>query len=132
MARWTRNAAALAAIGAGLAGCMDGGPGATRPAPPAAKVVGAAVDCVPLPQLRESRVRDDSTIDFVGTGKRAWRNTLPASCPGLGSERRFSYETSLSQLCSTDIIYVLQYYGDKLQRGAGCGLGKFVPVELAK
>jgi hypothetical protein len=35
-------------------------------------------------------------------------------------------------LCNVDIIYVLQRTGSMLQRGAGCGLGKFVPIELVK
>ena len=87
---------------------------------------------MPLSQLRESRIRDDWTIDFIQSGNRAWRNTLPQRCPGLRSEDAFTYETSLSQLCSTDIIYVLQRTGGSLQRGAGCGLGTFVPVELER
>ena len=60
-----------------------------------------------------------------------WRNTLPQRCSGLKFDDAFTYATSLSQLCSTDIIYPLQRTGGSLQRGAGCGLGQFVPVELA-
>jgi hypothetical protein len=104
-----------------------------RPAvAPAATIAGGAESCVQITQLRESRIRDDWTIDFIRDGKRAWRNTLPQRCNGLKFEDAFTYSTSLSQLCSTDIIYVLQRTGGSLQRGAGCGLGKFVPVELEK
>lgn len=86
-----------------------------------------AENCIPLRSIRETRVRDDSTIDFYTNGGRIYRNTLPNSCPQLGFEESFSYATSLSQLCSVDIITVLQR-GGGLTRGASCGLGTFVPV----
>jgi hypothetical protein len=72
-------------------------------------------------------VRDDRTIDFRVTGGRHYRNTLPYRCPELGFERRFAYTLRTSQLCSTDIITVLHSDGP---RGASCGLGEFVPVEI--
>ncbi len=100
--------------------------------PPEARETGAAVDCIPIVQIRESRVRSDQVIDFRSSGKKWYRNTLPYSCPSLGFEERFSYKTSLSQLCSTDIITVLYTTGGRLDPGASCGLGKFQPVELAK
>jgi hypothetical protein len=96
---------------------------------PDAKPVGAAVSCIPLNQIRESRVRSDKIIDFRVSGKRWYRNTLPQSCPSLGFEERFGYATSLSELCSVDIITVL--YATPVSRGASCGLGKFQPVELS-
>ena len=99
---------------------------------PAARVVGDLVSCVSLSQIRSSRVHDDRTIDFEMTGGRVYRNTLPNRCPGLGAEEAFTYETSLSQLCKVDIIYVLDRSGGGVRRGAGCGLGDFVPVELEK
>ena len=61
---------------------------------------------------------------------RVYRNILPNSCPSLGFEQRFSYVTSLSELCSTDIITVL--YTSPVMRGASCGLGQFQPVTLSK
>jgi hypothetical protein len=115
-----------------LASCTQERPSDRPAVSPAAKIVGEAESCVQITQLRESRIRDDWTIDFIRSGNRAWRNTLPYRCNGLKSEDAFTYETSLTQLCSTDIIYVLQRVGGSLQRGPGCGLGKFVPVELEK
>jgi len=91
---------------------------------------GAAVSCIPLAQIRETRVRDDRTIDFLMTGRKVYRNTLPSACPSLGFEQRFSYATSLSRLCSSDIITVL-YQAPYLTPGASCGLGQFQPVTLA-
>ncbi len=97
---------------------------------PEAKPLGAPVQCIPLSQIRESRVRSDTIIDFRTSGKRWYRNTLPRSCPSLGFEERFSYATSQSELCSVDIITVL--YSTPVSRGASCGLGLFQPVELLK
>ncbi len=101
-----------------------------RSTPPEATPVGDAVDCVQLRNVRSTRVYGDSTIDFDLGGGRVYRNTLPNSCPSLGFEERFLYKTSLSQLCSVDIITVLQSPG--LSQGASCGLGKFQPIKLAK
>ncbi len=112
-----------------LAGC--GGEGKRPPVTPAATVVGEPQSCVLLPQLRETRVRDDWTIDFVSENGHVWRNTLPYRCSGLKVGNGFTYETSLSQLCNNDIIYVPELAGD-LHRGPACGLGEFVPVTLAK
>lgn len=85
----------------------------------------APVDCIQLQQIRNSNVRSDSVIDFQMSNGRVYRNTLPNSCPQLGFERRFAYKTSLSQLCSVDIITVLTNIGPGISRGASCGLGKF-------
>lgn len=94
-----------------------------------ARLTGPAKNCVPLQDIRESRVLSDRVIDF-GTGSRKkYRVVLPLACPSLGSEQRFTYATSLSQLCAQDIITVLYQTGG-LQRGASCGLAPFQPIEL--
>lgn len=98
---------------------------------PAATPIGPARTCIPINQIRESRVRSDRVIDFVTTGRKVYRVTLPQDCPSLGFEQRFTYATSLSQLCAQDIITVL-YQASGIQRGASCGLAPFQPVELAK
>jgi hypothetical protein len=92
----------------------------------AAKPAGKPENCINLRQIRESRVRDDQTIDFYMVGGKVYRSTLPNSCPQLGFEKRFSYKTSLSQLCSVDIITVLT--SPDVTPGASCGLGPFQPV----
>ncbi|EQB02674.1 hypothetical protein L288_15985 [Sphingobium quisquiliarum P25] len=91
---------------------------------------GKPVSCVNLQSIRSTEVRDNRTIDFIMNGNKVYRNTLPNSCPGLGSERRFLYKTSLSQLCSVDIITVL-YNSPNLNPGASCGLGMFQPMAKA-
>jgi hypothetical protein len=93
-------------------------------------MVGAPQSCVSLTQLDETRIRDDWTIDFFSNG-RVSRNALTDRCSGLKANNAIAYETSLSQLCSTDIVYVLEKAGD-LRRGATCVLGQFVPVKLSK
>jgi hypothetical protein len=87
---------------------------------------GPAVDCIQNSSIRETRVRDDRTIDFYMLGGKVYRNVLPNSCPELGFEERFGYETSINQLCSVDIIHVL--HSPPVGGGAACGLGKFQPI----
>ncbi len=91
---------------------------------------GKAVSCVSLQSIRSTEVRDDRTIDFIMNGNKVYRNRMEHSCPGLGSEKRFLYKTSLSQLCSVDIITVL-YNSPNLSPGASCGLGMFQPMVKA-
>lgn len=107
-------------------------PGAARDrnAIPAATPIGKPQSCIPLRSIRESLVRNDRVIDFRANGNKYYRVTLPQPCPQLGFERRFSYATSLSQLCAQDIITVL--YSTPPMRGASCGLAQFQPVKLAK
>jgi len=126
------HASALVLAAAGLTACSKTAPSDPLPVAPAARVIGEPVSCLQLTQFRNTKIRDDRTIDFMGSSKKVWRNTLSNSCPGLRAEDAFTYETSLSQLCNVDIIYVLRRVGGGLQRGAGCGLGQFVPVELEK
>jgi hypothetical protein len=90
-----------------------------------------AESCVQLSAIRETRVRDDSTIDFYMRDGRIYRNTLPNSCPQLGFEEAFGYKTSLAQLCSSDIITVLPRGGVGIP-GVSCGLGQFQPVAKAQ
>ena len=90
------------------------------------KPAGPPVRCIPLRSIRNTRVRDNQTIDFYMNGNKVYRNRLPHSCPSLGFEEKFSYSTSLSQLCSVDIITVL--HSPPVTRGASCGLGEFQPV----
>ncbi|MET0270070.1 MAG: hypothetical protein ABW173_06535 [Sphingomonas sp.] len=100
-----------------------------RPADPLSPIPGARAEtCIPLSGIRESRVRDDSTIDFYMRGGRIYRSTLPNACPQLGFEQAFGYGTSLAQLCSTDIITVIRRGGGPVARGASCGLGTFQPM----
>jgi hypothetical protein len=110
-----------------MLGATSGMTAKKEPAP--VRAVGQPVNCVTLTNIRSTKVVDNSTIDFKMTGGKIYRNSLPYSCPGLKFEDRFSYKTSLNQLCNVDIVRVLHDYGGRLTEGAGCGLGKFQPVE---
>jgi hypothetical protein len=116
---------AIFAATAAVASCAPAEPPATTAGTePSAEVAGES--CVSIAAIRESRVIDDNAIDFHMRDGRIYRNTLPHRCPSLGFEQAFTYSTSLTQLCSTDIIRVVQQGGGP-QLGASCGLGKFVP-----
>lgn len=78
--------------------------------------------CVSLRTLRESRIIDDQTIFFGGIGKYVYFNRLPRRCSRLAFEERFSYSTSIGQLCKSDHITVLNSMGSALN---SCGLGQF-------
>lgn len=94
---------------------------------PAATPTGPVENCVITRNIRSTKVRNDSVIDFEMTGGKVYRNALPQSCPGLGFEERFAYKTSIGQLCSVDTITVLR----SGIAGPTCGLGSFQPVEIA-
>ncbi len=113
------------------ASCAPVDPARTAASVPEAMAAGEPVPCVDIVRIRESRVRDDRTIDFVLTDGAILRNTLPNRCPGLGFERAFSYATSLSRLCNVDVITVVNQ-GGGIRRGASCGLGMFQPVTLGE
>ncbi|SCW82945.1 hypothetical protein SAMN02927924_03194 [Sphingobium faniae] len=121
----------LASLALGVALICSALPASAKTKPDNLVPAGDPVDCIQIVQIRNSDVRDDQTIDFVTNGGKIYRNTLPNSCPSLGFEKRFAYATSLSQLCSVDIITVLQSGGPGLMRGASCGLGKFQPMQKA-
>lgn len=101
----------------------------SKNAPEPVRTVGEPKSCVTISQIRSTKVIDSRNIDFHMAGGKTYRNTLPQSCPGLKFEDRFSYRTSLNQLCNVDIVHVLHDQGGQLHEGAGCGLGKFQMVE---
>jgi hypothetical protein len=104
----------------------------SKNAPEPIRAVGEPKSCVTISQILSTKVIDSRTIDFRMAGGKTYRNILPQSCPGLKFEDRFSYRTSLNQLCNVDIVHVLHDQGGQLHEGAGCGLGKFQMVEKVK
>ena len=121
--------ASLAPISLAVALAACSGNQAPR-TPPAMVPTGDPVSCVQTSQIRSTQVQDDQTIDFTMRNGQIFRNTLPNRCPGLGFSRAFSYSPTASQLCSVDIITVIET-GAGPRRGASCGLGQFVPVKRA-
>ena len=117
-------ATGMIALGLSAASARD------RQAVPEATLDGKPVSCVQTINIRNTSVHGDSVIDFHMNNGKVYRNTLPMSCPSLGFEERFLYKTSIGQLCSVDIITVLQSPG--LSQGPSCGLGEFQPVKIVK
>ena len=102
-------------------------PPADTAAPAANPPSAEARDCIPLSRIQSTKVLDDRTILFHLNGGETLVSHLPHRCGGLGVEKAFGYKTSLSQLFSTDIIWVVRQAGGRIERGASCGLGKFEP-----
>ena len=142
------SAAALVATGAAAQG-SPAAPAAESRAPgdsaaardtPAAKAAsadakaddfdGTPKDCIMPSNIRQTAVVDDSTILFYmrGGAKVTYRNTLPHTCPNLAREDRFSYKTTMNQLCNIDLITVLEQWGAGLHDGFTCRLGSFYPI----
>ena len=119
----------IVAVALPLAACQQPVDSAPQRRAPAIEALGPAVRCIQTSRINDTRVHDDQTIDFHLLGGDVYRNTLPNRCPSLGFEERFAYSTSIGQLCSVDVITVL--YSDGT-RGAGCGLGEFLPVRINK
>src|SRR6478735_3566202 len=91
---------------------------------PAVEVLGEPVNCILISRIRNTRVHDDFTIDFLMIGGEVFRNTLPNRCPQLGFEQRIAYEANTGNLCSIDMISVLP--AGAAGRGPRCQLGQFV------
>ena len=127
---------ALAPLPLILAACAPTDPAARADADaartPAVKVLGTGQNCINRSQVRATVVRTDQVIDFEMNGGKVYRSTLKNRCPGLGWDRAITYETSVDQLCTQQIVYSLTNIGGVPQRGAGCSLGEFVPVEYVK
>jgi hypothetical protein len=122
--------AGLAAM-AVLAGCAQGTTRrqeADRRALAEARSVGEPVDCIDLSRIDRTRVRDNRTIDFTMRGREVYRNRLRQECSGLAFEDSFAYRTSLSRLCSVDLITVNRSGGGV---GPTCALGSFQRIETA-
>lgn len=99
---------------------------------PAVAVLGEGQRCIMRDQVRQTAVRNDRVIDFEMQSGKVYRSTLNQRCPGLGFNRAITYDTSINQLCTQQIVYALQNVGGVPRRGAGCSLGEFVPVEYVK
>ena len=96
----------------------------------AASVAAAKTErCLTIRSIRQTKVVDDQTIIFYTTGNRNYKNRLPHSCSGLAIADSFSYRTSQSQLCSVDIITVLNRMGSNFAPGPSCGLGEFEEID---
>lgn len=90
-------------------------------------MTGQTEQCLSLATIRRTPVLDDQHILFETNNGNTYLNKLPRRCSGLGFEEAFSYSTSLTKLCSQDIIRVLQRGGGGVRNT--CGLGSFEKLE---
>ena len=82
-------------------------------------------DCIRLRTVRRTEVIDDLNILFHMRGSTVYHNILPRLCKGLAREDRFSYKSSVGQLCRQDMIRVLYNDPFGLREGNSCKLGAF-------
>jgi len=87
--------------------------------------------CIPLSSIKSTKVLDDSTILFYSNGGGAYLNELPDRCGPLDRNKSITYSTSLSKLCNTDIINVMDFSSSVPKLGT-CGLGQFEILSESK
>lgn len=79
--------------------------------------------CVRLRSIKSTVILDDQTILFKMRGKKSYVNKMHRKCSGLKRNDAFSYKVSGSQLCSVDMITILDTA--IMQEWGSCGLGDF-------
>ena len=84
--------------------------------------------CINIRLIRSTSVMDDQNIIFYMNQQKAYLNTLPRRCNGLGREKRFSYSPTSSRLCDFDSIRVLRSGARGMEAGISCRLGVFQPM----
>ena len=84
--------------------------------------------CIDTRRISNTRIVDKQNILFYMRGGDIYHNELRRSCFGLRPGKTFSYRTSLSRLCSNDLITLLDNFGMGMSRGPSCAIGKFRPV----
>lgn len=87
-----------------------------------------ATHCVRIQSIDEIDIVNSGTLIFRMRGDEVYRNDLPHECPGLRQGDTLMYRSSVGQLCSVDIITVLEDWGFGFSPGASCGLGMFEPI----
>lgn len=130
MSKLLRNAGAIVLLAA-VAGAASAGARDRAQVPDDLQPNGDAIDCVRQSAVRETRIRDDRTIDFVMPGGKTYRNTLPQACPNLATYHAFVHNVPVDQYCSGDTITVL-ITGATPIPGATCVLGAFQPMAKAR
>ena len=79
----------------------------------------ARTTCLNVRNIKDTSVRDVSTIDFEMRDRKVYRNTLSSPCNQLKFSA-FGYHARSGQICARQAI--------RLERGGTCMLGDFVLV----
>jgi hypothetical protein len=94
------------------------------------RVPGKPVNCIPLRDIRSSRVLDRTAIVYEGRGGRLYVNQPRTGAESLRRDDTLVTKTWGSQLCSLDTVRLLDW-GSRFEHGF-VGLGNFVPYERPK
>ncbi len=120
-------AAALATASAGLAaGPSIAERGETRLAKATAgRTAGTPVDCINQQDIRSSEIIDRTAILYRTSGNRLYVNRPRSGATSLDSDDNLVTDTHTPQLCSIDVVRLL----DRSSRSYSgfVGLGEFVP-----
>ena len=104
-------------LAAALSACTSPAP-SPAPAGPAT-LVSRADSCINPMQIKKQKILSDRDIQFEMNNGDIWVNHMDHRCPGLQSERGFSWDLHGNSVCSNQqIIYVLNDNGS-------CALGEF-------
>jgi len=109
-----------------------------KPADPAAQLAritagrtaGTPVDCIQLNQIRSTQIVRDTAIVYSMNDGTIYVNQPASGANFLDSDDVLVTDTHSSQLCSVDIVKLLDS-GTHMSTGS-VGLGKFVPYPRAK
>ena len=95
----------------------------------AGRIAGPSVSCISLLPNTHSRIVDRYAVVYDGPGRLYVNDFDGQGCSALRKDRTLVTVTPSSQLCSGDIIRVV----DPVQRFdyGSCGLGKFTPYKRA-
>jgi hypothetical protein len=89
---------------------------------------GAVRSCIALSSIDRTEIVDDGTILFHMRNGDVYRNVLRHECPTLKNRDQFAYRVNAAQLCSTDLITVLDRNALGFTRGPSCSLGSFESI----
>ena len=84
--------------------------------------------CVRINDIEKIDIVDADTLVFRMRRGKVYKNELPHRCPGLRSNDTLMYRSSVGQLCSVDVVTILEDWGFGFAPGASCGLGMFEPI----
>lgn len=94
------------------------------------RVAGEPVDCIRLQDIRSSRIIDGTAILYETNGGTIYVNRPDSGARFLDKWDVLVTKTSLSQLCSIDIVRLVDPSA-RMETGS-VGLGKFVPYTKVK
>jgi hypothetical protein len=86
--------------------------------------------CVRLSLVNRTEIIDERNIAFHMRGGDVYLNRLDRVCRGLRQQRPFSYRSRNGQLCSSDVIIVLENFGGGFTQTNSCPLGYFFPSSV--